>query len=232
MRQVACVISALVLLASCASKPPKECPEGLYLPAHIPERCEPKKEESGSSMKPQEKDPIVGAYLIYPSHNKYRTIMRVYPDGSAKLSNWHILQFRWESKETGAYEFSFDKRSNYASETLELGVYTFDELLRAYRYADTEGAPNLVSTELGRLAGKGSSEGIKVSTDPEHVFDFFNIRHVKTEGWLCVNIGRMEYQNRKTGNVRLKDLRGAEKTWFTSLSDCQNALKSIEILNR
>ena len=157
--------------------------------------------------------------------------MRVYPDGSAKLSNWHILQFRWEPKETGAYEFSFDKESNYAPETLELGVYVFNELLRAYRYADTEAAPNLVSTKLGRLAGKSSSEGIKVSTDPEYLFDFFNIRRVKTKGWTCVNIGKMEYQNRKTGGVRLKDLRNAKKTWFTSLPDCQNALKSIEILN-
>lgn len=200
-------LAALVLLASCAETPSTpttsggsspgsgkivtatpeetfECNDDLILPDHQPEECrkpEPLEPVVQKPLEPPKPDPIVGTYKVYPKYTKRGEILifRIYPNNTA--IEWRNLQYSWRH-EGDLYHFSFSNEVNrgwshsYSFEVLHQSIKGEPDLI-------AKRSPENIMTEF---------EAIKVSDDPDHLFDLFAIGLIRTGLFGCVNEGRKE----------------------------------------
>ena len=186
-------LAALVLLASCAETPstpttsggtgsgsgkvvtatpeePFDCDDDLILEPHLPEECIPP--EPVKPAEPPKPDPIVGTYRVFTTesdgywnskHGQY--VFRIYPNNRASKNGRNDF-YRWE-REGEVYKF-FVRRGGPGSAT------AYDRYSGAMKYQSIAGEPHLITIDhLGQQLWP--SEGLKISTDPSHQFDFYKV---------------------------------------------------------
>ena len=180
--RVTTVAFSLVFLSSgFASKAAQKCPEGLYLPAHIPGECV-SIEANISSTVEDEISPIVGTYMMHYTDLKpgHQAPLRLYADGTVVNSSTNKL--KWVATNGGVEIYYFWRRWNYQ--------YTL-------RPTTNLNSAVLISSELGENHSAGNFEAIRISEDPDHQFDHFVIG--SNEGadykkkFYCFNVGRKQF---------------------------------------
>ena len=147
-----------------------ECNDGLYVPAHLPEECIPR--EPVEPAKSPKRDPIIGTYRLFTTksdghhnskHSQY--VFRVFPNKKAGADGWNDY-FRWE-REGEVYKF-------YTRGNGPDGLTAYKYLEATLKYQSVAGEPHLIVLEH-RPYRFWPSEGIKVSSDPSHKFDFYKV---------------------------------------------------------
>lgn len=165
---------------------PYECDSDLILEPHLPEECippEPPEPVVQKPVEPPKPDSIVGTYKVYPKYTKRGEILvfRIYPNNTA--IEWRNRRYRWV-REGDRYLFNFNKEENrgwslsYSFEVLQQSIEGEPDLI-------AKRSPENVMTEF---------EAIKVSDDPDHLFDLFRIGLISSRERVfgCANEGRKE----------------------------------------
>lgn len=177
---------------------PPECNAELYLPAHMPEHCKPEEKLAASksgSVKQKAPDPIVGTYHVYSLEDSRESVLRVYPNGRAVLG---YFNYRWRY-EKGAYLISWGDNYRFTM-----------------KYQKARGEPELATLNDAPIYGQ--FEALKVSADPDFLFDLYKLAIVRKEpsSMACFNLGRKEYRYQEIP----KEL-GYPSFHSSSLTDCE-----------
>ena len=160
-----------------------ECDRDLILEPHLPQECIPPEPVVQKPVELPKPDSIVGTYKVYPKYTKRGEILvfRIYPNNTA--IEWRNRRYRW-AREGDHYLFNFNKEENrgwslsYSFEVLQQSINGEPDLI-------AKRSPENVMTEF---------EGIKVSDDPDHLFDLFRIGLISSRERVfgCANEGRKE----------------------------------------
>lgn len=194
---------------SCNKDPKKEphfhdCNGNIYLPGHMPEECIPEEPE----VVLQKPDPIIGTYhIFYTTVPERQNILRIYSTNRASLGYGKDI-YRWE-REEDAYHF-------YVNVPGKPESYKYSS-----EYTDLAGEPHLKT--FGSNSGWGYFEAVKLSGDPDYLFDHFRLTWLKGNIWKwgCVNIGRKQETN---GTLPYK------RSWTHSQIDFADSLEECEAL--
>lgn len=215
-------IAALVLLAGCAESPttpttsggtssgsgkivtatpekPFECDDDLILEPHLPEECIPPEPPEPVVQEPAEPDPIIGTYKNFNIGRFSKgavKVLRIYGDGFAGFDGSKEY-YKWERTD-GLYRFYNNSRHVSSNK---------GKLWFVLKYQSVRGEPNLVTIADKDSGFRGyEAEALKVSSDPNHKFDFYKVEcrqrwsgedkcwgghedRSPRAGWSCRNVG-------------------------------------------
>ena len=250
----------LLLLVGCAETPPKpttsggsssgsgkivtatpedpyECDSDLILEPHLPEECippEPPEPVAQKPVEPPKVDPIVGVYKDFWSRNgdDFVGVLRVYADGFAGRDG-SAKQYSWE-RVGQLYRLYYN------------GLHgKVGELYGVFKYQSVKGEPDLVlvSDKESRYTKIGwMSEALKVSSDPNHKFDFYKVQcrrrwsgedkcwdghedRSPRAGWSCRNVGHRLNDERVYWNGRNKHASGPN--YADTLEECEEICEEV-----
>ena len=189
-----------------------ECDRDLILEPHLPQECIPPEPVVQKPVEPPKPDPIVGTYRMFrETPDRFQSVFRIYADNRA--GSHGQKQYLWE-REGNIYWFLVKNAD---------GV-TYRKHF-AFEHQSIIGEPDLVSVpDAGSFKGL-STEGLKVSDNPQHLFDFYV---VSCEG-RCSSIRKDEngkevfHEQKKPGSHWIRKVLDPQGEW-----KCQNVGRRLK----
>lgn len=225
-------------VVTAAPEEPYECDSDLILEPHLPEECippeppEPPEPVVQKPVEPPKVDPIVGTYRIYFNEAPQKTdVLRVYSDNTlltayhAANGGWLRTQWRWKYRDGWYDVYWFNNLHN-------------KEIYRmSYKLQKIPGEPDLVTTDRSTNMPPDSEfynyEAIKVSDDPSHLFDLYELGSADLLGsdghvdLMCFNVGNNDMPTMTVPpfGALQRDYSNDPKLVSESLAECESLCK-------